>query len=269
MVKIVSRSEFARTCGVSAAAVTKACNGALKNAVHGRRIDAEHESALAYREHKLREQQGPAATGFDNLYEQAIDVCEEMERYSINVIQKKLKIGNARAKKIFTTMQAAGVVPEKGQESKKVARASGHTARNEDKKNSKPITEIVPENMQEFADMSLRELITKFGTDLRFVDWLKSIKLIEDIEEKRIKNAASSGELVNRKLIRVGILDPVESTHRKLLTDGSKRMSVRVRALGDAGHGTADIEKFISKQITSFIKPMKAKVSKALQNVKS
>lgn len=48
--KHVSKSAFARLCGVSPSAITKACKGALADALHRDRIDVEHPSAIAYRE---------------------------------------------------------------------------------------------------------------------------------------------------------------------------------------------------------------------------
>lgn len=124
----------------------------------------------------------------------------------------------------------------------------------------------IPEEITAFTDMTLRELIYRFGTDMAFVDWLKATKAIEDINEKRLKNAVARGELVNRQVIKVGVFDPINETFGKLLTDCSKTLAVRVRAMIASGQSTGDCEKFISDQIGSFIRPAKAKIVRALKN---
>ncbi len=123
-----------------------------------------------------------------------------------------------------------------------------------------------PADIQSFADMTLRELIDRFGTDARFVDWLSATQKIEAINEKRLKNAATEGELVSRELIRVGIIEPIDACHIKLLTDGAKTIARRATAMHSAEKPLEDIEKFVKDQITSFIRPVKAKVARALKN---
>lgn len=46
--RLISRAEFSRQAGVSRMAVTKACSGALEDAVDGKSIDIDHPSAIAY-----------------------------------------------------------------------------------------------------------------------------------------------------------------------------------------------------------------------------
>jgi hypothetical protein len=125
----------------------------------------------------------------------------------------------------------------------------------------------VPDNMQDFADMTIREVVAKFGTDYRMVDYLRALKEIETIDERRIKSAKMRGELVHRDLITRGVLDPIDSAHRKMLTDGAKTIARRSVAMIGAGKDADELEKFIAEQITSFIKPAKAKIKRALENV--
>jgi len=143
----------------------------------------------------------------------------------------------------------------------------GWAARN-DKKKQEPAPDIleVPADIQAFADKTLRELVERFGTDTRFLDWLKATKEIELINEKRIKNAQSKGELVSRELVKLAVIDPINAAHLKMLTDGAKTITRRVTAMHDANRDIGDIEKFVSDQIASFIKPVKAKVIRALKD---
>lgn len=120
----------------------------------------------------------------------------------------------------------------------------------------------IPEDIRKLSNKSLNQLVAIFGTDTRFVDWLKAKKLIQDIAEKEIKNAAALGELVNKELIKQGVLDPVDSMLRKLMTDGARTMAQRLEAKYKTGATVSEAEEFIQKQMTSFVKPMKATIAR-------
>lgn len=292
--KTLNKSEFAALAGVSAAAVTKACKAGLQPALSGKRIDIDHPAAVEYLEKQDRAKTPEAAPGIDPMYEEAVRTCQESGRYTISGLQRALRIGFRRASKIFQIMQGAGVVPNKPTAAPPIPiekpedrptpvlpprKASGQEAQRTTKKQEAlaalapaddlatgDIIHEVPEDIQAFADMTLRELIQRFGTDTAFCDWLKATKDIEHINEKRLKNAATKGELVSRHLIKIGIIDPIDSAHIKLLTDGAKTIARRATAMHGAGRPLEDVEEFVKDQITSFIRPIKAKVARTLKN---
>jgi len=270
--KLVSKAEFARMAGVTHAAVTKAIANGLSEAMQGKRIDANHVLAVKYVKSKT-----PAEVEIitqtvqrDPLHDEAIAYRESSGKTSVSALQRELRIGYNRAKNIIDAIN--GVYAPKPQEEKPVIR--GYAAKNEKRKKAAPETIDpeamlleIPEDITAFADMSLRELVTRFGTDIRFLDWLKSIKMIEDINEKRLKNAVSKGELVNRDLVKLGIIDPIDAAHIKLLTDGVKTIARRATAMHDAERPLDDVEKFVKDQITSFIRPIKSKVARTLKEL--
>lgn len=269
--KLVSKAEFARMAGVTHAAVTKAIANGLSEAMQGKRIDANHVLAVEYVKSKT-----PAEVEIitqtvqcDPLHDEAIAYRESSGKTSVSALQRELRIGYNRAKNIIDAIN--GVYAPKPQEEKPVIR--GYAARNDKRKKAAPETIDpeamlleIPEDITAFADMSLRELVTRFGTDIRFLDWLKSIKMIEDINEKRLKNAVSKGELVGREIVKLGIIDPIDAAHIKLLTDGAKTIARRATAMHNAERSLDDIEKFVKDQITSFIRPIKAKVNRTLKD---
>ena len=286
MVKeLVTRAEFSRRSDVSAASVTKACAGVLKNAVEGKRIDAKHKDAIAYLKKHSKEKAPTHVAGIDPLYEDAVDVCKKANRYSANIIKQSLNIGTTRATKIFKTMTAAGDVPDKKEmkaaekdidavvdsviEERTKSHKRGHVSKNEAKKQKPPSDDLIlgaPDDIQGLADMSLRELMEKFGTDTRFVDWLRATKSIEDIAEKRLKNAEKSGELISRELVRIGIISVIDGAFTRMLSDGSKTIAVRAKAVIDAGGSQMDVELLVAKQLTSFINPTKSKMKRVLRD---
>lgn len=60
MARLVSRAEIARVAGVSAMAISKACNGKLKPACVGRRVDLDHPAVAEYVGSKGRTVPAPA-----------------------------------------------------------------------------------------------------------------------------------------------------------------------------------------------------------------
>lgn len=216
--KLLSKLKFSQLAGVTPAAVTKACGSSLKPALVGKRIDPDHPSAVEYVRRQELARTPPAAPGLDPLYNEAVRVCTEKKRWSGNLLTKELRISSKRAAEILAQLKAAGLVPEKGKPARKTATVEstpppppdpppepkaphvrGTAARKQARKEAAgedPILEV-PENIAAFLDMSLRDLITRFGTDERFVDWLNATQKIEIIEEKRIKNAEKKGELVS------------------------------------------------------------------------
>lgn len=280
--KLVTRTQFAGMAGVSPAAITKVSATLLKAACEGKRIDAAHPDAVEYLKNKAAAQTPPPATGIDPLYEQALRVCRDAGKVTQALLKSELKIGSARAKKICDLVKLAGIEQSRDDkvlsgleeyaeeiEGNKTPHVRGTAARKAKRKaqafDEEPILDV-PENIAAYADMTLREIIEKFGTDVRFVDWLKAVKAIEDIQEKRLKNEQTQGNLVNRDLIRVGIIEPLNTAHVKMMTDGAKTISVRVPAMANAGEDKVAIEHYVSDLISSFIRPVAAKVERTLKN---
>ena len=140
---------------------------------------------------------------------------------------------------------------------------NGWTAHNEAKK----LAALETLKNESLADMTLLELVAKYGTDTAFSDWLKSVRIIEDINEKRLKNTQTICELVNVQLVKNGVVKPFDMMCDKLLTDGAKTIASRVTTMNGAGRSVEDCEHFVADQISTFIKRMKAESLKVLCNV--
>lgn len=141
--------------------------------------------------------------------------------------------------------------------------ANGWTAHNEAKK-TKALEKLEASGIN-YSKMSLSQAVTAFGTNIGFSDFLRARKLIEDINEKRLKNAQTRGELVSRELVKTGLIDPINSAMQRLLTDGAKTMARRVTEMNIAGRAVEDCEKFIVDQISAFIRAAKSDCKKRLQ----
>ena len=279
--KLVNRTEFASMAGVSGAAITKACSGKLRNTLDGKLIDINHPDAVAYLDKKDIENGPPAATGLDVLYEDAIDLCTESGRWTASQLQRGLRIGYERSTNLINTIRAAGLIPEAVNKNvpaphppitpvvTKPPHIRGTHAAREKKKREpppEPGTIEIPEDIQMFADMTLRELVDKFGTDTRFVDWLSATQKIEAINEKRLKNAQTKGELISRQIVKDGVIDTFNSAHLRLLKDGAKSIAAGVISKHSGGAELSEVEAYVSDILGSFIKPVKSKITRVLKN---
>ena len=273
--KLITKTQYAELCGISGGAVTKFVQGRGKASVLGGRIDLNHPAAQEYLREKTEPRPVEPAPGVDPMFEDALIMSQETGRWSASNIQRNLKVGYERACRIFAQLAAAGHVPEQ-QEPKPPKPATGTSPKPKPRQHGKgrksswedenELVEV-PEDLEELADLSLRELIAKFGTGYRFLDWLKALKEIEAVNEKRIKNAQSRGRLISRQLVEVGVIDPFNSAHVRLMTDGAKAITAAVLAKHQAGINEQEIEAYVSDVVGSFIRPVKAKVERNLTNV--
>lgn len=279
--KVISKSEFAKMCGVSAGAVTKFVKGRGEGAVYGGRIDLNHPEAQEYLREKTEPRPEEPAPGVDALFENALETCRSTGRWTASNIQRQLRVGYARACTILDQLRATGHVPADQQEKPtpgptgtspppppppKTAPRKHGKGRKSSWDDDNELVEV-PDDIEGLADLSLRELIEKFGTGYRFLDWLRALKEIEAVNEKRIKNAQSMGKLISRQLVEVGVIDPFNSAHVRLMTDGAKAITAAVLAKHQAGISEQEIETYVSDVVGSFIRPVKAKVERNLASV--
>ena len=266
-VKILEiRSKFAKRAGVSAAAVTKACKTILLPAVSGKYIDVAHPVAVNYLNRDVDVKTKMSVTGIDNLYDEAVTYCHKIKRISISAIQKEFKIGYNRSKKIVDMMKVAGVVINMSAPAPPppLKKKTDPPPPNVDVDPENTILAI-PDDIQAFADMTLRELVNKFGTDSRFVDWLRAAKLIEDINDKRLKNAVSKSDLVSRVLVHKNVIDVFNAAHLKLMKDGAKSIAAGAVSKHVSGAKLIDIERYVSDILGSFVSPVKSKIIRSLE----
>lgn len=276
--RIVSRAEFAKMCGVSGAAITRACSRALAPAAVGKRIDAGHPAAVKYREDKVNAPTAPAP-GVDPLYPAALELCQSVGRVSAKMLIEELHVSHGRAASMRDMINASGLVeapppaaprePKPKPEPPRKRRVPTGKPKADPPPPTPPVGDEsppIPDDIARYIDRTLGEIVTEFGTSTRFLDWLKSIQIIEGIEEKRIKNAKTVSELIHRDLVKLGIVDPLDTALKKLLTDGVRTISRRAVTLCDAGEGVEEVQAMVADQIESFIKPMKKRMRRALES---
>lgn len=224
--KLLSRSAFARLCGVSPAAVTKACKtGKLTGAMVNDRIDANHPEAVAYRN---TPRDAPNRGSHRSELPPADDASTPDPAPPLAPSLPALPPG---------TPDFAGEPP------------------------AEPGTDIGA-----YADLTLRELVDKFGTERSFKDWLEALKKIEDIREKRLNNEEYQKSLISRELVKTHVFGSLEAANRRLLTDTPKTLARRLYALAKAGAPIEEAETLIRDNVSSHLDAARAHVVNVLRS---
>jgi hypothetical protein len=271
MQKLISKSAFAKLAGVNPSTVTRLRETSLQAAFVGNQIDAAHPVAVDYVQKQKTNEPVQPAKGVDPLYNEIVQFCNEAGKYTKDFIMEHFRIGSVRANKIRKLMHMNREVPEKPKPAPEPPKRKKQPPEPPAPPPPPPpsaeeMHQIIdiPENMNDMLDLSLREVIEKFGTDARLVDFLNAVQKIENINEKRLKNAKIEGELVNRQLV-AKIIDIFNSANLKILKDGSKSIAAGVISKHSAGANQVECEAFASDIMSSFIKPAKERAVVALR----
>jgi hypothetical protein len=244
MTFLISKTEFAKRCGVKLSNITRWFQGPglMAGATNSGKVDWEHPAAQAY--YKRHQPDDP-------LLESARALCEQEGRRTPDLLVTALGIGQDRALAILKSMEPLADMGDR-EISKLYVTDKDQEA---------------PEDIESLAELTLRELINRYGTADRFRDWLRAVKEIEAINEKRIKNAMTLGKVVSRSLIDKAVMDPINSAHLRLMTDGAKTITATVIAKHNSKINDQAIEALVSDLIGSFIKPAKNRIIRNLAEI--
>lgn len=234
--KLITQTELANQIGCSQQAVSKACKegGPLKVAlVDGRHLDAEHKAVIDYRDEK----------------------------------EAKAKLRKLKKK------------PRKKAKPKKKTKPKP-VERQETEPTQEPVTEVVPAeqnielyktgdaDIRSMADMTLDQLVRTFSTAAEFREWIKAVHELEKTHERRLKNMVKEGQLVSKKLIKQGIIDPMDEAWAKLLADGAKTLSIYMDSMSKSGRTQVEMEDYARETISKFVRPAKDRIARALGSMK-
>lgn len=280
MKRLVSKIDFAEMVNVSPAAITKACNNKLKPAFDGKRIDINHSCVIEYMKRKESQQSRKSTNNQESEKLKKVNLNETIED-NFTIIRGKEKVD----KKIKEILSESKINNNDFDDSEddfqdsevdeyefvKVPNRKRKIANDNLKKNDSSLyTDTgreIPEHIRKYLKYTIEDVINEFGTEVALNDFLLSIKRIEDIETARIKNDKSKGLLVERELIERGILNPMDSSFTRLLTDGSKTITKRLLAKKESGLTLQELEEFTSNQISSFLKSLKQSIKRTLDQL--
>jgi hypothetical protein len=247
----ISRAEMARTAGVSKQAISKACKKELAPACQGDRVDLDHPAVAVYLKRQGKE------------------------------------VPPVRAPRAAARPPGAPTSPRKGRASAPppAPRAPTPKAKGPPGRPRKPTRDTPDDEREEVGHLRPREgvhegsnedlrdltdclmpLVERFGTDLRFSDWLSSLKDIELIREKRLKNGETEGGLISRELVKQHVLGAVESANKRLLGDAAKTIAAKVANIIRSGGGLEEAQRAVREEISKQLKPVKDKAARNLRH---
>jgi hypothetical protein len=120
-------------------------------------------------------------------------------------------------------------------------------------------------DISRYADMTLRDLVDRFGSVRALKDWLEALKKIEDIREKRLNNEEVQRQLISRELVKTHVFGFLEAGNRRLLGDTPKTIARRLYSLARSDAPIEEGEKLVREIIGSQLNPQKERVSKLLR----
>lgn len=235
MARLVTRSEFARIARVTPGSITRAARRRdLAEALSNGRIDVDHFAAREYlRRHGVADPQVP---------------------------------GTPAAAPRAPSPAAAPVIPEitppaKSAPGRPPARVPPASPAPEP---TSPAQIEAPDDLDEFRDWTLQQLLDEFGTARRFVDWLDAMRKLEDVRAKRLANLEREGKLIQREPVRTHVFGIIDATFRRLLTDAPKTTARRLYGLAKSGAPIEEAEAEVKDINSSLVKAIKATAIRVL-----
>lgn len=228
---LVTKSQFSERADVSGAAISKACavGGTLAAAVVGKRIDASHPAAITYLTKHGGEQFVPDPG--------SVQAPPAIPAPVVDARVGATHVRGPKAAKEQRKQEAGNNVPDD-----------------------------LPSNIEAFLDMTLRTIVTKFGTDVRFTDWLKSTKTIEEIRGKRFQNAELMGDLIPRDYVQAHVFGLFEELNVRLLNDAPPTITSASLEAVKAGKNKEEVEAEVRDIISKQLQNAKAKLVKVVRN---
>lgn len=247
--RLVSRAELARLVGVSKPAITQHCDSAkLRAACHGTRVDLDHPLVAAY--FAARGKELPPALPETPKPKSArrADVAPPSPQ-----------------KPRPPALPAPPAEPKRGRGR---PRAPTSEDPDEDVGHMRPPPGVVEGSSEDLKDLTelLLPLVERFGTDTRFADWLSSLKDIELIREKRLKNGETEGGLISRELVKTFVFGAIEAANKRLLGDAAKTIASKVYNSTRAKGTLEEAQRLVRDEISKQLKPLKTTAARHLRH---
>lgn len=132
------------------------------------------------------------------------------------------------------------------------------------KKAQKVIVPKAPPGSTDFEEMTLKEIIGKFGTSYQFKDYLASWKTLADIRLKELQLKERNGQLIERDFVQSHVFALLDGMHKRLLMDTPKTIAAQVIAMTKSGANETEISRTVHDLISAQIISVQKKVRKNL-----
>jgi hypothetical protein len=121
-------------------------------------------------------------------------------------------------------------------------------------------------DVEQYADMTLRQIADLFGTVTAFKDWLDARKKQVAIREKELRNWELEGRLIPRDAVRTHVFGAIDGANRRLLQDAPKTITRRLYAMAKSGAAIEEAEQVVREIVGSQLRPVKDVAARALRS---
>lgn len=121
------------------------------------------------------------------------------------------------------------------------------------------------EDIDGFEDLTLREIVARFGSMSVHSDWLDMRRKQTQIRERELKNHELEGKLIPREAVRVHVFGVIDGAFRRLLQDAPKTIARRVYAMAKAGESVDIAEALVRDTVSSLLQPVKDAAARVLR----
>lgn len=122
--------------------------------------------------------------------------------------------------------------------------------------------------LHRIKEMKILEVVRRFGTEDAYNNWLKSLKLIEDLEAAKLKNDKARGSVIDTELVRNHVMSLIDGTYRRFLGDTVKTLARKTMDMTKAGATVEEIEATVRDIVSSQLKSVKEQSRKKLRAIK-
>jgi hypothetical protein len=129
-----------------------------------------------------------------------------------------------------------------------------------------PGTPQTASDIARVKNKSIVEVVKQHGTQFQYFEWLKALKLIEDVTTSKLKNEQTTRGLISRELVEGHVMGLIDASWRKLLTDSAKNIAHRTHSLVKSGAEPEELEAAVREILSSQLKALKTKAIKTLKN---
>ena len=169
-------------------------------------------------------------------------------------------------KKIMTTK---GVKALKGDKKKPAKKKKKPTKKKEAPQDDEPEPEEShysgDNDVAGVMDLTLRELIVRFGTAPQFKDWADAVKTVSDIILKDLTADEKKKKFIRRSLVKTHIFGAIENMNRRLLGDLPKTLVRRLFSMAKSGGSLEEGEALAHELISTILKGAKETAQKQLR----
>jgi hypothetical protein len=128
-----------------------------------------------------------------------------------------------------------------------------------------PQDDGTPGFIDELETLTLRQVEDLYGGLPQYNEHLKTLKLHEEIREKRLKNDETDGSLIERELVQVHVFGTIEQFTQRVLTDAPKTIVRAVESAVKSGVAPEQIERQVRAILSKLLEPVKRKAAKVLR----